>query len=563
MKKKKKIEIFINNKKIKCFEKEKVFDVARKNGIEIPNLCYHSDLKIKANCRLCLVEIKNRKGLHTSCTLKAEPGMQIVTDSPDIAKARKINLELVFAQHCEKCHDCVWNFNCELLKLAKNYNVNINRFFDRKKDYPVYRFGNSLIFESCKCIDCRNCVDACHNQGIDFLEVKEKGHLFQIIPSKDKNKDCIYCGQCIVHCPAGAFQGVGEFEDIEKPFLSKGKIIFFQFAPSIRTSLGEDFGLKEGKNLTGKLVAALKKSGADKVFDVCIGADLTTIEESKELIERLEKKKNLPMFTSCCPAWVKFVEFYHPELIPNLTSVRSPQIISGGLIKTYFSKKSGLNPKDIFVVSVMPCVSKKHEIERKELKIKGLKPVDCVMTTREIIRLFKKRKIDFKNIAPLKADFPFGEPSGAGVIYGASGGVMESALRTAYKEYTGKELKNIEFKKVRGMEGVKEASIDFKGKKIRVAVVNGIKNAKEIIKRKKDFDYIEVMACPGGCVGGGGQPLPTDFITRKKRAEGLYSIDKKKKIRRAHENETVKNIYKEFLDSEEKIKNFCHTKYGI
>ena len=566
MKKNKKITIFINNKKIECLPGQTVLEVAQKNKIEIPALCSHPDLKIKASCRLCLIKIKGEKGLHTACSTKIEKErIEIITESPEITKARKINLELIFAQHREECNDCVWNFNCQLLKLAEKYKVTITRFLDRKKDYPVYQFGPSLIFDSSKCIDCRNCVDVCQQQGINFLEIKEKGHLFQVIPSKNKNKDCIYCGQCITHCPAGAFEAVGEFEDVEKPLQAKDKIVIFQFAPSIRTSIGEEFNLPPGSVITQKLAAGIKKLGAKKVFDVSVGADFTTVEEAEELVERLKDKKNLPLFTSCCPAWVKFVEFYQPEFIPHLTSVRSPHIILGALIKTFWAEKEKINPQKITVVSVMPCVAKKYEIKRKELKINGLKPVDYVLTTRELAYLFNKNKIDLKTIKPQKLDNPLGIPTGAGVIYGASGGVMESALRTAYEKITKRNLAKIDFKKVRGMEGVKRAEVKIKSKKIKIAIVNGIGNAKKILEELKEnpklYDYVEIMACFGGCVGGGGQPVPTDAKIRKQRARGLYQIDNRKKIRLAHKNPVVKKIYQDFLTSKKKIHSLFHTKY--
>ncbi|MBU1778604.1 [FeFe] hydrogenase, group A [Patescibacteria group bacterium] len=577
------MKIIINNKKIEAKKGQTILEVAQKNKIDIPSLCFHSDLDIKSNCRLCVVEIKGKDGLHTACSTMIEQGMKIITESKKIHKARKINLELIFAQHCEECNDCIWNFNCQLLKLAKKYNVEITRFTDRKKGYPVHQFGPSLIFDSSKCIDCRNCIDVCQKQGVGFLEIKERGHLFQVIPSQDKNKDCIYCGQCITHCPVGAFEAVGEFEDVEKPLQDKSKTVIFQFAPAIRTSIGEEFNLPHGSIVTEQLVAGIKKLGVDKVFDVSVAADFATVEEAKELIERLETNKNLPMFTSCCPSWVKFVEFYYPEFIPHLTSVRSPQIILGGLIKTFWAEKENIDPEKITVVSVMPCVAKKYEIQREELNMDGLKPVDYVLTTRELAYLFTKHKIDLKNITPKKPDNPLGVPSGAGVIYGASGGVMESALRTAYEKITGQNLKKLEFQQVRGMDGIKKATVEFhpvkceaifakqklfhrvKGLLIKTAVVNGIGNAKKILEELKEnpkaYDFVEVMACFGGCIGGGGQPVPTDSKIRKQRAKSLYQIDAGKKIRSAHENPVIKKVYENFLNSKKKIHSICHTKH--
>ena len=562
---KKKVRITINDKKIEALEGQTILEVAQKNGVDIPALCYHSDLEPSASCRLCLVEIKGRKELHTSCSTKIEEGMSIITDSPKIRKARKINLELLFAQHREECDDCVWGFDCKFLELAKKYKVKINRFPDRKTKYPAYQFNSSIIFDSSKCIDCRNCVEICKKQGVGFLEIKEKGHLFQVIPSKNPKKDCIYCGQCIAHCPVGAFEAVGEFEDVEKSLQLKDKIVVFQFAPSIRASIGEEFGFPSGSIITDKLVAGIRELGVDKVFDVSVGADFTTVEEAKELAERLKSKKGGAMFTSCCPAWVKFVEFYYPEFIPNLTSARSPHIILGGLIKTYWAQKEKINPKRIVVVSVMPCTAKKYEIERDELKIKGMKPVDYVLTTRELAYLFIKRGIDLKKIKSQKPDNPFGFPSGAGVIYGASGGVMESALRTACRELSGKKLCGINYKKVRGMEETKKAIVKIGGRLVKIAVINGIGNAKKILeelkKNPKAYDYVEVMACFGGCIGGGGQPLPTDSEVRRKRAKALYDIDAKKEIRLAHENPAVKKVYREYLTKKDRIHLVCHTRY--
>jgi len=430
-----------------------------------------------------------------------------------------------------------------------------------KKKSLIYKFSPSITLDSAKCIGCGNCVKACKEQKVNFLKIDNK----KAVPIKSKKRDCIYCGQCILACPTSAFSRIGDIKKVEKVLKQKSKTVVFQFAPSIRASIGEEFGMPYGKAVTGKLAAAIRALGVSKVFDVAIGADFTTVEEAKELVEKLKSKDNLPMFTSCCPAWVKFIEFYYPKLIPNLTSVRSPHIILGGLIKTYWAKKEKINPKKTIVVSVMPCVAKKYEINRDELKINDLKPVDHVLTTRELAYLFKKNKIDFKNIVGQKPDNPFGAPSGAGVIYGASGGVMESALRTAYEQISNKKSKKIEFKKVRGMCGMKKAEIKIGKNKVNIAVVNGIGNATQILeelkKGKSNYDYIEVMACPGGCIGGGGQPIPTNDKIREQRAKSLYKIDTQKKTRLANENPIIKKAYKDFLTSEETIHEMCHTKY--
>jgi len=558
----KKIIIKINQKKVFAKVGQTILQVARKNNIDIPALCYHPDLKVKANCRLCLVEIKGKKGLFTACSTPIKPKMEVVTESPKIARARRTNLELIFAQHKEECNDCIYLKNCELLRLARKYQVKIDKYKDRKSEYPTYKFGPALIFDSSKCIDCRACVEVCQNQAVNFLEIKDRGHLFKVVPSKNKDRGCVYCGQCLVHCPVGAFEGASEFEKVEEPISDPKKIVVFQFAPAVRASIGEEFGVY-GKALTKKLVGAIRALGVKYVFDVCVGADVTTVEEAGELIERLKKNQNLPMFTSCCPAWVRFIELYYPNFISNLTTVRSPHIISGGLVKTFWAKQTGFNPKDIMVVSIMPCVAKKYEITRSELKINHLKPVDYVLTVRELAFLLIKHKIDLNKVKPAAPDSPLGNPSGAGVIYGASGGVMESALRTAYEKICQCQLKSFNFKKVRGDKEFKVAKVDIGKVTLKVAVVNGLGNAKKVLeqlkKEPRKYDYIEVMSCPGGCIGGGGQPVPTDSDVRKSRAKALYNVDSKKAVRLAHRNPEVIELYNNFFTDHKLIHKICYT----
>ena len=559
-----KIKILIGQKEIETVEGKTVLQAARENGIKIPALCYHPDLKIKANCRLCLVEIKGERGLVPACRTIVKPGMEVLIESEKINRAVKVNLELIFAQHVEECDDCNWGAGCRLLELARKYKINTKRFLDRKTNCKVYQFG-SIVFDQTKCIDCRNCVEVCAGQEVHFLEARGQGAGTEIFPSAAKDRDCTYCGQCIVHCPVGAIEAVGEFEGVDKVLEKDGKIKIFQFAPAIRASIGEAFGLPAGSIVTNQLVAGLKALGADKVFDTSVAADFTTIEEAVELIDKV-KNGTGPCFSSCCPAWVKYLEFNYPHLIGHLATTRSPQIIMGGLIKTYWAEKEKVDPKKITVISVMPCTSKKYEIQRKELEINGLKPVDFVMTTRELAYLLKKYKINLAEIKPQLADSPWGEPSGAGVIYGASGGVVESALRTAYYKLTGKDLEKLDFEQVRGMQGVKKAEIEIEGKKIRVAVVSGLGNAKKILDELKEnpkaYDAVEVMACPGGCIGGGGQPIPTSSEIRKQRAEALYQIDKEKENRLAHKNPDVQKIYEEFLNNDKTVHQVCHTSYN-
>ncbi len=560
------MKITINNRIFNSIPSATILEIARMNNIDIPALCYHPDLKIKGNCRMCLIEITGKHGLYTACSIKAEPGMSIKTDSKNINKSRALNLELIFGQHRVECTDCVLEHKCELLRLAKIYNVDVNKFKNRKAKFKKYKFGPSIEFDASKCIDCKNCIEVCQDQEVNYYETQTINNLSRVMPTCNKNIDCIYCGQCITHCPVGAIEAIGEFEDSEKALIKNKKITVFQFAPSIRASIGEEFGLPAGKIVTNQLVAAIKELGADKVFDVSLGADFTTIEEANELIERLAENKNLPMFTSCCPSWVKYIEFYYPEFIPNLTTVRSPHIISGGLIKTYLANQEKINPKNIYVVSIMPCTAKKYEIERPQVKINTYKPVDHVLTTRELAYLLKKKNINLAKIKGKEADNPFSEYSGAGVIYGASGGVMESALRTAYAKICSCKAPKIEFTQVRGLQGLKTAKIKIKNKTLKVAVTSGMFEAKKILeelkKHPKAYDYIEFMACTGGCIGGGGQPMPVNSTIRKARAKGLYSIDTKKKVRRAHDNKITKKMYDSFLTNKHLIHKICHTSFN-
>lgn len=555
------IKIKIDNRDFSAHLGQTILEVAKENKIKIPALCRHPDLTAKSLCRLCLVEIKGVRTLQTACSTLVKEDMEVITSSEKIKKLRKTNLELIFSQHNEECEDCVWLENCELLKLAQEYKVKINRFPDRKSKRPIRQSG-PIVHDQTKCIDCRDCLEAC---PVNYLELEGRGSDIEVSITKDKKKDCIYCGACVTHCPAGAIEAVGEFESIEKPLQEKDRIVVVQFAPAIRTSIGEEFGIPYGEDVTEKLAPGLRKLGFNKVFDTSVGADFTTFEEAQELVERVKSGKGLPILTSCCPAWVKFVEFYHPELIPHLATTRSPQVIMGGLIKTYWAEKEKIDPQKIYVVSVMPCTAKKFEVRRSELKVNGLWPVDYVMTTRELARLFLRHKIDLKNLTPEKCDDPLGMPSGAGLIYGATGGVAESALRTAYFKVTGRNLEKLEIEAVRGAKGIKIAEIELGGRKERAAIVHGIGNAKKIVEELKQnlhkYDCVEVMSCRGGCIGGGGQPMPMNDKIRLARAEGLYKGDKNKKIRLAHENPIVKQVYREFLTNNEIRHKICHTKY--
>jgi len=539
----------INNKKYTFQKGQTILELAHKNGINIPSLCYHPDLDIKAHCRICVVEIKGKNRLFTACSTKIEKGMEIYTESKKVIKSRNLNIEMIFSEHTKKCSTCAYLYDCDLLRLAREYKIFIPRFKNKNEKRKIHLFANAVEIDGTQCIDCGNCVEACNRQGISHLKVEGTGDAQEIKINRDNNSACIYCGQCAAHCPVTAAQEQYNWEGVEEIIKKGKKIVVVQFAPSVRVSIGEEFSLPYGMNCEGKINTALKKLGFSYIFDINFGADITTIVEAEELLERLGNKKAVfPMMTSCCPSWVAYVEYYHPELIPNLTSARSPHLHSAGAIKSYWAKKMKIKPQNIIVVSIVPCTAKKYEAARPELKFQGRPLVDYVLTTRELAFLIKRHNIDFKSLPDSQGEAVFNNGSGAAAIFGSSGGVMESALRSAQSLSREKNKnilcdKRLEFKEVRGMKDLKEASFNLSGKKIKVAVINGIGNFKKILPKLKQYHYVEVMACPGGCLGGGGQPIPTTDLIRKKRMEGMYNIDRNKKIRRAHENKEMKEYY--------------------
>jgi len=557
-----KITITIDNKKIKTTSNHTILEVAKENGIFIPSLCYHPDLTVKANCRLCLVQIKGEKSLRPSCEIKAQDKMEIITNNKLINETRKENLELLWGEHSKECSDCIYEYNCGLKKISKKLGVEGKKYSKRKEYLADKKFDNYIKFQRSKCIDCRNCVEACQLYSTGHLEIKDKGNLFRVEPSIDPKKQCIYCGQCLMHCPVGAFEGISDFEELENKIKDKKTTVVFQIAPSIRTSIGEEFGLLTGEDLSLKVFSAIKKLGVTHVFDTAVGADFTTTEEAKKCYQKIINNKKGVLFTSCCPSWVRYLELYYPKFKNNLATTRSPQIILGSLIKFYWAKKQNIKPENVYVVSVMPCISKKYEIERPELRINGTKPVDQVITTRELAFLLFKNKINPLTEKNTRADDLFQQPSGAGVIYGASGGVMESALRTVANMFGDKQ---VEFKEVRGLDNHKEKTVKIKGKIYKMAVVNSVVAAKDVLEKLKHdpefYDFVEVMACPGGCIGGGGQPVPSYQENRTMRAKGLYLTDKQKSERIANKNPVVEDVYKEFLTSDEIIKKYLETEF--
>lgn len=550
---KKNILVKINDKKCLGLEGETILSLATRNGLKIPTLCHHPDLKPNESCRICLVEVKNgeKKEVVTSCSAKISEGMEITLDSAKVKKLRKINLELLFSDHYEKCSTCDFIDHCQLKKLSAEFGIKENSFSKRRRDAKIDKSTPSMFWDSSKCIECGNCLSTCDEiVGLRIIKNKYTGSAIIFGPDGGRSfseTNCIYCGQCILRCPSGSLQEKSDIEKVERLIGKKGRnILVAQFAPSARYSIAEIFGKESGENYEKKLISGLKKLGFDYVFDVNFGADITTVEEAGELEDRLESKGILPMFTSCCPAWVRYVEIFHHELLPNLTTTKSPNQCLSVAVKTYFSKVVKIPARRIKIVSIMPCVAKKNESQLPELQLGRRNACDYVLTVRETGRILKKKNVDLLKIKDGEFDSLLGEASGAGYIYGASGGVMESALRTVAAKHCENNCQ-LEFSAVRGLAGVKEASVEIGGKRLEVAVVSGLKNAQKLLKDIKSgvkhYHYVEVMACPGGCLGGGGQPIPTTPEIREQRKNAFYTDDNSKKIRRAHENKDLVKMY--------------------
>lgn len=586
------VNLKVNNMPVSVEEGTTILDAAKKLNLRIPTLCNHPDLTVAGNCRVCVVEIKGARLLAASCATPVSEGMEVFTNSEKVRIARKHIVELLLSEHNADCTKCFKNGNCELQDLASEYRIGDHVFLDLVK--PAYKIQDisspSIVKDDSKCIRCQRCVRTCHElQGISALAVTNKGDHQKISTFLNKPLNdvvCSACGQCINRCPTGALTERNYIEEVWKAIYDPTKFVVVQTAPATRVALGEDLGLPPGERVTGHMVSALKKLGFNKVLDTDFTADLTIMEEGTELLTRLKRAlvdkdetAILPMMTSCSPGWIKFQEHMYPELLNNLSTCKSPQQMFGALAKTYYAEKINIKAQDMVVVSIMPCVAKKFECERSEMRDSGYQDVDYVLTTRELAMMIKQAGIDFGKIEEEHYDSILGESTGAAVIFGATGGVMEAALRTAYEIVTGREVPftNLNIQPVRGMDGIKEASIKIKNVKpewsflegvdLNVAIAHGLANARQLMEKVKsgeaNYHFIEIMGCPGGCLGGGGQPIPTSPEIRKKRAEAIYSEDAGMPIRKSHENPEVIEVYSKFLGEPlgHKSHDLLHTHY--
>ncbi|NLY53338.1 MAG: 4Fe-4S binding protein [Firmicutes bacterium] len=555
-----------------------VLEAAKAIGLRIPTLCYMQGLNEIGACRLCLVEVKGMRGLQAACVLAASEGMEVYTNTPAVREARRINLELILSNHPQDCLVCERNRQCELQTLAEELGIREVRFSGEVSAYPLDCSSPSIVRDPSKCILCRRCVAVCHQvQSVGVLAPTARGFDTIVAPEAESSLNdvaCVLCGQCIMVCPTGALREADNTEAVFAALSDPSKHVIVQTAPAIRVALGEEFGYEPGTIVTGKMVSALRRLGFDAVFDTDFAADLTIWEEANELVGRLQAGGTLPMITSCSPGWIKFIEHYYPDLLDHLSTCKSPHQMLGALAKSYYAEAIGVKPEDIVVVSIMPCTAKKFERTRPELVGEhGLADVDFVLTTRELARMIKQAGLDFGQLPDDSFDSPLGLSTGAAVIFGATGGVMEAALRTAYEWVSGETLGDIELTAVRGLENIKEAAVELPGTDItlRVAVAHGLANARKLLEAiragEADYHFIEIMACPGGCITGGGQPRPQDVNDmnelRLKRMRGIYQADKALPIRKSHENEAVKELYEKYLGDigGEKAHQLLHTHY--
>ena len=554
------VTLTIDNQIVKVKKGTTILEAAKTVGIDIPTLCFLKEINEVGDCRMCIVEVEGRRGFATSCIQTVEEGMVVHTHTPNVLEARHVILDLIISNHAKDCLTCTRSGNCELQTLATKFNVLNVEFPGEMTKHKVDDLSPSIVRDFNKCILCRRCVAACKNvQKIGAIDCINRGFESCISTTFDhslNDVNCTFCGQCIEACPTGALHEKETIDDVWVKLKDPDTFVVVQTAPAVRVALGEEFGMPIGTNVTGKMVTALKRLGFDKIFDTNTGADFTIMEEANEFIQRFKANDNLPMITSCSPGWIKFIEMNYPELLPHLSSCKSPHQMFGALIKSYFAKKEGIDPKKIYVVSVMPCIAKKFESTRPEMENDGLRDVDNVITTRELSRMIKQANIEFDKLEDSNFDSPMGEATGAAAIFGTTGGVMEAALRTAQDILTGENLEKINFEQVRGGEGIKKSTVNIAGKDLNIVAASGLANARKILDEikegKANYQFIEIMACPGGCIMGGGQPIKNSKIrseidVRKLRADALYSIDEKSTIRKSHENPIVKKIYEEFL----------------
>ncbi|RDV83270.1 NADH-dependent [FeFe] hydrogenase, group A6 [Ammonifex thiophilus] len=567
------VSLVIDGQKVEVPRGTTILEAAKKVQVNIPTLCYLKDIGHDVGaCRICIVEVEGQRDFVTACNTPVEEGMVVRTNTPAVREARRMTLELILANHPMECPTCPRNGNCELQSLAAQFNIREIRFPRVRREFPLDDSSVAIIRDPNKCIACRRCVTVCENvQTVGVLELQKVDGQAIVgvkggVPLAETN--CVQCGQCALVCPVGAIYERDDTDKVWAALADPTKHVVVQTAPAVHVTIGEMFGMPVGTDATGKIVAALRRLGFDAVFDTNFAADLTIMEEGSELLERIEKGGVLPQFTSCSPGWIKFLEHFYPELLPHVSSCKSPQQMLGPVVKTYYAQKKGIDPKDVVMVSIMPCTAKKFEAARPEMNASGYRDVDIVLTSRELGRMIKEAGIDFANLPDENYDDPFGTGTGAGQIFGATGGVMEAALRTAYELATGKTLPKLDFVEVRGMKGVKEAAVELNGKTIKVLVAHGLANARLLMEKLKagelkDYHFIEVMTCPGGCIGGGGQPIPTTTEIREQRIAGIYERDKKLPYRKSHENPDIKKLYEEFLGKplSHKSHELLHTKY--
>ena len=573
----KNVQLKINGMEVSAPEGSTILEAAKIANIEIPTLCYLKDVNEIGACRMCLVEVKGAKTLVTSCVYPVKDGMEVYTNTPKVVNSRRKTLELLLSVHDCSCLSCVRSGKCELQRLCHIYGVtDAKRYEGEKYNYELDDSAPHMIRDNNKCILCRRCVATCEKvQGVGVIGANKRGfktHISSPFEMGLGETSCVSCGQCIVVCPTGALYEKDNTQDVRDAIADPEKFVVVQAAPAVRAALGEAFDYPIGTDVEGKLAAALRRLGFDRVFDTTFSADLTIMEEANEFLERMKGNGKLPLITSCSPGWVKYCEHYFPEMTENLSTCKSPQQMFGAVAKSYYAEMMGISKEKIVVVSIMPCTAKKFEIHRDNEAGAGVPDVDIALTTRELARMIEQAGINFRDLPDEKFDEPLGISSGAGVLFGATGGVMEAALRTAAEKLTGEELPSVDFKEVRGTEGIKEASYNLAGTKVNVAVVSGLKNAQILLNRVRsgeaDYQFIEIMGCPGGCVNGGGQPQQPGYIRntvdiRGKRAEVLYNIDRNNPIRKSHENPAIIDLYENYLGEpgSEKAHELLHTGY--